>query len=372
MEGVVMDKSFWDGRNVFMTGHTGFKGGWLTLLLKQFGAKVSGYALAPAHEHGIYTAVKADDSVISTIADVRNADSLRNAMVSASPEIVFHLAAQPLVRTSYDKPAETFDVNVMGTVNFLEAVRATPSVRVAVIVTSDKCYENTERLDGYQEDDPMGGSDPYSSSKGCAELVTTAYRRSYFKDGGTAVATVRAGNVIGGGDWSSDRLIPDLIRAFSNRQPLRLRYPHAVRPWQHVLDPLSGYLTLAENMWSEGQFYSGGWNFGPLESDTCSVLDLVCHASELWGEDACWIADASPKPHEAHCLRLDCSRAHTGLDWFPKLSINEAVDWTISWYRTLLAGSEQSIRDLTMKQIEQYESLAFPGSGQLNKARGAC
>ncbi len=260
------------------------------------------------------------------------------------------------MRTSYKTPYETYATNVMGTVNFLEAVRQTPSVRVAIVVTSDKCYENVEVERGYREDDPLGGNDPYSSSKGCAELVTAAYRRSYFNDGKAAIATVRAGNVIGGGDWSEDRLLPDMVRAFSARRPLQLRYPKAVRPWQHVLEPLRGYLMLAEKLWQEGAPMSGGWNFGPRDEDARPVLEVVKLAAELWGSDATWSIDGALAPHEARLLRLDCSRAEALLDWEPAVALEEALEWTVTWYAAHRSG-DLDMRCVTELQIRNYEAL---------------
>lgn len=348
---------FWSGKSVFITGHTGFKGGWLSLLLKRYGSHVSGYALAPTHENGIFASARIADLLTeSTIADVRDGAQLKQAMSSAAPEIAFHLAAQPLVRASYSDPVTTYETNVMGTVNFLEAVRAVPSVRVAIVITSDKCYENYESSVPFREDDPVGGSDPYSNSKGCAELVVSSYRRSFFSDSATRVATVRAGNVIGGGDWSTDRLIPDLVRTFTERATLRLRYPNAVRPWQHVLEPLIGYLTLAEYLWDDREAYPGAWNFGPALEDTRTVLEVVRIAASLWGEGASWTQDTVINPQEAHQLRLDCSLARSALGWSPTLSLEEAVHWTIAWYLGLY-NRTADMRMFTEKQIEDYERL---------------
>jgi len=304
------------------------------------------------------------------MADIRDADLLFKAMEEFSPEIAFHFAAQPLVRASYKDPADTYATNVMGTVNFLEALRRTPSVRVAIVVTSDKCYENRELQRGYREDDAMGGSDPYSSSKGCSELVAAAYRRSFFTDGRVALATVRAGNVIGGGDWAEDRLLPDLIRAFSTRQALRLRYPGAVRPWQHVLEPLRGYLMLAEHLWNGGDTCSGGWNFGPREADARPVIDVVKTAAKMWGDGAEWCINIGLSPHEANVLRLDCSRAQSRLGWNPIIGLEETLEWTISWYRAHLEGNID-MRHFTEQQIEIYEGLQRAPSERRQSAAGA-
>ena len=351
-----MNRGFWNGKSIFLTGHTGFKGGWLSLCLQRLGASISGYALEPAGDICLYEKARIGEGIRSTLGDVRDGESLRRAMEESQPEIAFHLAAQPLVRASYNDPAATYAVNVMGTVNFLEAVRRTPSVRVAIVVTSDKCYENREWWWGYREDEPMGGSDPYSSSKGCAELVTSAYRRSYFNDGRVAVASVRAGNVIGGGDWAADRLIPDLVRAFSAKAPLYLRFPHAVRPWQHVLEPLRGYLTLAERLWHEGTACAGGWNFGPRDDDAWTVLDVVRHAATLWGEGASWRVDHEPHPHEARYLKLDCTLARSRLGWVPVLDLAKALEWTVAWYHAH-QDNHPDMRTFTTNQIERYEAL---------------
>jgi CDP-glucose 4,6-dehydratase len=356
MEDLEMTREFWNGRSVFLTGHTGFKGGWLSLWLQRMGARVSGYALAPAHEHGIFTSARLADGMASTIADVRDARLLCSALATAAPDIVLHFAAQPLVRASYAIPAETYDVNVMGTVNFLEAVRATQSVQVAIIVTSDKCYENREWPWGYRETDHMGGKDPYSSSKGCAELVTAAYRHSFFAESGVALATVRAGNVIGGGDWAEDRLIPDMMRAWTRREPLRIRYPHAIRPWQHVLEPLRGYLMLAERLWNHGTDCAEGWNFGPREEDACPVDWLVRQGTRFWGDGVTWETDNSNHPHEAHYLKLDCSKARVHLGWYPMVDVAKALEWTIDWYRAQHEG-KTDMRTFTQEQMDCYEQL---------------
>ncbi|MBU1138472.1 MAG: CDP-glucose 4,6-dehydratase, partial [Proteobacteria bacterium] len=294
--------------------------------------------------------------VTSWTDDIRSLESLIQAMHTAQPEIAFHLAAQPLVRKSYQSPVETFDVNIMGTVHFLEAVRQTPSVKVAIVITSDKCYENREWPWGYRESDNMGGHDPYSSSKGCAELVTAAYRASYLSQAKVQVATVRAGNVIGGGDWSEDRLIPDMVRAFSSGQKLDIRAPKAIRPWQHVLEPLRGYLLLAKKMWQKSQDCCSGWNFGPSEKDICTVEEVIAKSATLWGNKAQWSVAPGPHPHEATTLKLDCSKANSLLNWRPVFNLDVALEWTINWYRAQ-QKSGADMRALTLQQINAYETL---------------
>lgn len=361
-----LNNSFWNDKSVFLTGHTGFKGSWITLWLQHLGARVAGYALEPTASPCMYMSARVADGMKSTFGDVLDSNGLQAAMKSAQPEIAFHFAAQPLVRASYVDPVRTYAVNIMGTVNFLEAVRQTPSVRSAVVITSDKCYENRDITRGYREKDPMGGSDPYSSSKGCAELVVSAYRRSFFSEGRVALASVRAGNVIGGGDWSTDRLIPDIVRAFAAERPLRIRYPEAVRPWQHVLEPLRGYLMLAERLWEHGSEYACGWNFGPR--DAWPVMDVVRHCADLWGSGARWIADSSPNPHEDRYLKLDSSKAKSLLGWVPALDIETSLQWTISWYRSFING-ETDMRTFTEAQIRDYEERAASTRGGYDTAR---
>lgn len=359
MEDMGMNRDFWKGRSVFLTGHTGFKGGWLALMLQQAGARVSGYALPPAHQPGIFTSARVAEGMVSTLADVRDGQALAWAMADAAPEIVLHLAAQPLVRASYANPVETYEVNVMGTVHFLEAVRRTPSVKVALVITSDKCYDNRELMRGYRENDPMGGRDPYSSSKGCAELVAASYRHSFLTEQGVFLATARAGNVIGGGDWSEDRLIPDMVRAWSGRQSIRIRYPQAIRPWQHVLEALNGYLLLAENLWARGDACADGWNFGPPETDVWTVGDMVQLGRDIWGEGASWQTDHETHPHEARTLKLDCTKAMTHLGWKPLLDVNTALEWTLSWYR-YQQGGDEDMRSFSLDQIRHYAGLGKP------------
>jgi CDP-glucose 4,6-dehydratase len=354
--------SFWKNKRVLITGHTGFKGSWLALWLQELGAEVIGLALEPPTTPSLFEKGRVGEGMISVQGDVRDLDTVVDVFERYRPEIVVHMAAQALVRSSYDIPVETYATNVMGTVHVLEAIRRVETVRVGVFVTSDKCYENTEsKLWGYRETDAMGGSDPYSNSKGCAELVVSAYRNSYFSGTGdgssrAAIASVRAGNVIGGGDWAEDRLIPDVIQAFSTGRPVHIRRPDAIRPWQHVLEPLSGYLQLAEQLWHEGAAYTGGWNFGPAESDAKSVEYVVERLIERWGPDASVVLDDGPHPHEATFLRLDCSKAHTLLGWYPRLSLDDALAWTVEWYRAANEGAD--LRTVTLDQIQRYQDVS--------------
>lgn len=352
-----MNKIFWKGKKVLITGHTGFKGSWLSLWLQSKGALVTGYALPPHTVPNLFDAAHIADGMISIIGDIRNLDFLQSVVAEHRPEIIYHMAAQALVRHSYSYPVETYSTNVMGTLNVLEAIRQTDSVRAAVIITSDKCYENKEWVWGYRENDPMGGHDPYSSSKGCAELIVSAYRNSFFSSNdtsrGVAVASTRAGNVIGGGDWSKDRLIPDIMNAFMEKRPVVIRNPNAIRPWQHVLDPLYGYLLLAENLWTEGKKFSQAWNFGPDDSDMVSVLKITEYLSHLWGDGARWEFDSFRNPHEAHCLRLDCSKARNILGWSPKLNVQKALEWTMDFYRKY--HREEDVLQLLKNQITRYE-----------------
>lgn len=352
-----MSPEFWRGKRVFLTGHTGFKGGWLSLWLQQLGANVVGYALAPPTERNLFESAAVGRGMASQIADIRDREALLGAITDARPEVVFHLAAQPLVRQSYADPIETYAVNVMGTAHLMEAVRASDSVRAVVNVTTDKCYDNREWIWGYREADPLGGYDPYSSSKACSELVTAAYRQSFFNPSDyrrhrTGIATTRAGNVIGGGDWAEARLVPDALAAFARRRPVTIRNPDAVRPWQHVLEPLSGYLMLAERLATEGENYSEAWNFGPDDVDARPVRWIVDRLAALWGEGASWHYDATEHPHEAQQLRLDCSKAHSRLHWRPRWDLNDALRRTVDWQRAFLAGKD--MHALTLAQIAEF------------------
>ncbi len=346
-------KNFFHGKKVFITGHTGFKGSWLCLWLSRLGADVTGYALDPPTTPSLFELARVGELVESHIADVRDAAALADAVLQAQPEIVIHMAAQPLVRDSYKIPVETYAVNVMGTVHLLEAVRGCPSVKAVVNVTTDKCYENREWAWGYRENEPMGGFDPYSSSKGCSELVTAAYRNSYFQHS-VALATARAGNVIGGGDWATDRLIPDCISALLAGEPIQIRNPHSIRPWQHVLEPLSGYLTLAQRLYESGQEYAEGWNFGPSDDDAKPVEWIVSRMCELWGSDARYEIDAGDHPHEAHYLKLDCSKARMRLGWQPRWNLEKALNNIIEW--TNVYRSAGDLRRCCLEQIDSYSN----------------
>jgi len=353
MSSGALDAAAWRGRRVLVTGHTGFKGAWLCLWLARLGARVTGFALAPEGRPNLFELAAVGNQVQSTIGDLRDAGALARALREAQPEVVFHLAAQSLVRRSYAEPVQTFETNVMGTVNLLEAVRQVRSVRAVVVVTSDKCYENRGIARGYVEDDPLGGHDPYSASKGCAEIVAASYRRSFFHEPGMpAIASARAGNVIGGGDWSQDRLLPDLIRAFESGRPALIRNPAAIRPFQHVLEPLAGYLQLAAALLSERAAQARGWNFGPDAASTATVGAVADAAAAAWGGGAAWTTDGSEHPHEAAVLMLDASAARQRLHWTPRLSLARAVADTIDWHRQLGAGADAA--RLCLRQVDAY------------------
>lgn len=346
---------FWSGKKVFVTGHTGFKGGWLVLWLEQLGAIVTGYALAPDQNPSLCELAGVEATMRSVRGDIRDSASLVGAMEAAAPEIVFHLAAQPLVRRSYVEPALTFETNVVGTVNVLEAVRATPTVTTVVAITTDKVYENKEWLWAYRENDRLGGYDPYSASKACSELVISSWRRSYFSGSREiAVSSARAGNVIGGGDWSEDRLVPDCIKAFEKRQKVVIRNPHATRPWQHVLEPVGGYLLLAEKMAEDRNAHSTAWNFGPDPADVKPVGWIVDRLVSEWGGEASWSIEGEGQPHEASLLAVDATLARARLGWSPRLSLPEALQRTVKWYRRLADGVPA--RDLVVDDIHYYQS----------------
>lgn len=353
-----MNKNFWKAKKVLITGHTGFKGSWLSVWLNGMAANVTGYSLPPPTKPSLFEIAHLSEDMTSINGDVRDLEHLKSVVKDYQPEIVIHMASQTLVRYSYDNPLETYSTNIMGAVNLFEAIRQVESVRVVIMVTSDKCYENKDWRWGYRENDPMGGHDPYSSSKGCVELITSAYRHSFFSEEdfenhGVAVASVRAGNVIGGGDWAKDRLIPDIMKAFMENRPVIIRYPHAVRPWQHVLEPLNGYLTLAEKLWEDGTKFARAWNFGPSGDDTRPVSWIVDYLTHLWGDGASWTLDTATNPHEDNYIKLDCSEARSLLGWLPRLDLPTTLDWIVKWYRGFQQGKD--MRQLTQREITLFE-----------------
>jgi CDP-glucose 4,6-dehydratase len=365
---VTVDRKFWRGKSVFLTGHTGFKGGWLTVWLIDMGANVCGYALPPDTEPSYFALCDLERKVKSVVGDIRDGAALTRSIAAARPDIVFHLAAQPLVRRSYGQPAETFETNVLGTVNLLEAIRSTDSVKAVVVVTSDKCYENAEWPWGYRETDPLGGHDPYSASKACAEIVCAAYQRSFFEitKSSASIATVRAGNVIGGGDWSDDRIVPDAIKAFTRGIPLLVRNPSSVRPWQHVLEPLAGYLLLAQRLYHEGPSYAGTWNFGPHEENAVAVSRLADAVARHWGNRAVWRVEKSVSAlHETNCLRLDCGKARALLGWRPRLPLDESVEMTVRWYRAATGQKVANMDEISCAQIHSYEQRVEFGTSKM-------
>jgi len=355
------DRSFWHGRRVFLTGHTGFKGSWLSLWLDALGADITGYALDPPTQPSLFEQAQVAGSVRSIRADIRDFPRLKAAVAEWRPEVVIHMAAQSVVRRGYEDPIETYSSNVMGTVHVLEALRQLKQPCVVVNVTSDKCYANREWVWGYRENEPMGGRDPYSNSKGCAELVTAAYRESFFPPAsldshGVAVASARAGNAIGGGDWTSDQLIPDLMRAFVSGRPCLIRNPSAIRPWQFVLEPLRGYLMLAERLTEDAPRFASAWNFGPADMDATKPVSWIADKlARSWGNHTSWSHDAAMHPEEAHSLKLDASKAKACLDWHPMLPLCPALEWIVEWYRAFQTGAD--LRSITRMQIERYEAL---------------
>jgi CDP-glucose 4,6-dehydratase len=353
MENLAVNPRFWEGKRVLLTGHTGFKGSWLSLWLQDLGVQLSGVSQPPLSEPSLFSSAGVERGMHSHILDIRDLGGLVRAVKQEQPEIIIHMAAQSLVRRSYEEPVETYSTNVMGTVHVLEAARHVPGVRVVLVVTSDKCYENREWVWGYREDEAMGGFDPYSNSKGCAELVTSSYRRSFLASSGVSVASARAGNVIGGGDWSADRLVPDMVRAFERGRTVSIRNPNAVRPWQHVLEPLAGYMLLTEKLWDD-QSYAGGWNFGADEGDSKPVRFLVERLAAQWGTGAHWEVDQAAHPHEAQYLKLDCSKARTRLGWTTRLPLEEGLEWIVDWHRGHARGEDS--RTLTQRQISQYQA----------------
>lgn len=348
-----MNADFWRGRRVFITGHTGFKGAWLSFWLAQLGADVTGFALVPDTEPNLFTLLGIKRRIVSRFGDIREFADFKKAAHAANPDIFFHLAAQAQVREGYAHPARTFETNVMGTANALEVAREIAGLRAMLVVTSDKCYRNDSRLGGYREEDALGGDDPYSCSKACAELITESYRMSFFKDAKCGVATARAGNIVGGGDWSQDRIVPDVVRALMGESTLRLRNPAATRPWQHVLDPLYGYLTLAERLATHGDKFAGPWNFGPAVGDSVTVGDLVGSIQAAWNSGRNWEHDTGPNPPESQRLAVDATKAREQLEWEPRLSSSEMVEWTVEWYKR--CRSDKDAVEITSEQIERFQ-----------------
>jgi CDP-glucose 4,6-dehydratase len=349
-----VNPAFWKGKKVFITGHTGFKGSWLSLWLQEMGAFVKGYALEPNTFPNLFTQANVANNMHSEIGDITDLNHITESMKAFNPEVLIHMAAQPLVRLSYQEPVLTYATNVMGTVNVLEAARKCSNLKAIVSVTTDKCYENKEWAWGYRENEPMGGHDPYSSSKGCAELVTAAYRKSFFNDENSAfLASARAGNVIGGGDWSADRLIPDILRAFEKKEPVIVRNPMSTRPWQHVLEPISGYLVLAQHLFEEGSNIAEGWNFGPKDEDCKPVSWILDKMVTNWGKGASWELDKNNNPHEAGYLKLDCSKAAMRLNWFPKWNLEYTLESIINWHQHYLA--QKNIQEQCLLEIAKYQ-----------------
>ena len=353
-----MNPEFWRGKRVLLTGHTGFKGGWLSLWLQSLGAEVCGLALPPPTEPNLFTAARVGANMQSIIGDIRSLDAVRQAMAGFRPEIVVHMAAQPLVRLSYREPVQTYATNVMGTVHVLEAARHAGSVRCIVNVTTDKCYQNREWVWGYREDEPLCGHDPYSNSKSCAELVTSSYRDSFMRQADIALASARAGNVIGGGDWAADRLVPDTLRAFERGEPVVIRNPDSIRPWQHVLEPLSGYLRLAEHLWNGGQSVAEAWNFGPRDEDARPVQWILERMALAWGQGAGWRLAEGEHPHEAYYLKLDISKAGQRLGWHPHWSLAEALEQINGWHKAFLHGED--MHRVTLRQIACFSQTPEP------------
>jgi len=348
-----VNAEFWKDKRVFLTGHTGFKGSWLSLWLQSMGSVVKGYALEPNTSPALFNEAKVAENMNSEIGDIKDLKQISSSMESFNPDILIHMAAQPLVRLSYVEPVDTYATNVMGTVNVLESARRCANLKAIVSVTTDKCYENNEWEWGYRENEPMGGHDPYSSSKGCAELVTSAYRRSFFsEEGSAAVASARAGNVIGGGDWAADRLVPDILRAFEKSESVVVRNPLSTRPWQHVLEPLSGYLVLAQELYENGQEYAEGWNFGPRDEDCQSVEWILNKMVAKWGEGARWELDKNNNPHEAGFLKLDCSKAAQRLKWTPQWKLDEALDLIVKWHQAFIQGGD--VKKECLDEINKY------------------
>ena len=346
-----IDSKFWQGKRVFLTGHSGFKGSWLSLWLFSLGAEVKGYSLNPPTSPSLFNEAKIDSIIESCVGDIRDQDTLYKSMVSFNPDILIHMAAQSLVRYSYDEPIETYEVNVIGTAKVLEVARSCSNLKAIVNITTDKCYENDDRAAGYKENDSMGGYDPYSSSKGCAELVTSSYRRSFLQGQGIGLASVRAGNVIGGGDWADDRLIPDILKSFENGSSVIVRNPQATRPWQHVLEPLSGYLVLVQKLYQNPKEYAEGWNFGPNEQDVKPVDWILDKMIAKWPNSS-WELDISSSPHEAGFLKLDISKAKSKLGWNPLWSLSYTLEKIVNWHQAWL--NEEDMQTVCLEEIEEY------------------
>ncbi|WPX07796.1 CDP-glucose 4,6-dehydratase [Anaerocellum danielii] len=351
-------KGIYKYRNVFITGNTGFKGSWLTIWLNKLNANVVGYALPPYTVPNMFDICKLSIKSECIFGDIRDYESLYKAMKKSKPEIVFHLAAQPLVRLAYREPISTYETNIMGTVNVLEAARKIDSIKAVIVVTSDKCYENKEWIYGYRENDPLGGFDPYSSSKSCCELIVAAYRNSYYNQIGKALATVRAGNVIGGGDWSDERLIPDCIKALSEAKVIKIRKPKAIRPWQYILEPLAGYLWLGANMLSDNKSFNSAWNFGPEEGNILTVEEIVNLVIKVWGGGSYEIDNPKDNFYETDLLKLDTSKAKSYLGWKPILDIQKTIYKTIEWYKHYYYNKEIDMYDYSLQQIEEYEKIS--------------
>lgn len=349
----MINNKFWESKKILVTGHTGFKGGWLCLWLQSLGARVYGISLEPSTNPSLFELAKISDGMDSYVIDIRDYDKLNERIKKIKPEIVIHMAAQPLVRKSYLDPMETYQTNIMGTVNLLESIRKIDSVRAIVNITTDKCYDNNEWIWSYRESDKLGGFDPYSSSKACSEIITNAFRQSFLNNSQILVATARAGNVIGGGDWSSDRLIPDILKALSKKETIKIRNPNAIRPWQHVLEPISGYLLLCERLCQDGEKWAEAWNFGPEENQSKSVSWIVDRMCQKWGDNASWILDKNIGNHEAENLRLDISKSKYILNWSPKWHLDQTLDEIINWHKKMLNGD--NMKEVILKTIRQYE-----------------
>ena len=348
----MIDRRFWKGRRVFVTGHTGFKGSWLCLWLHEIGAQVKGFALEPPTTPSLFKEARIAELVESETGDIRDLESVTKSIHDFQPDILIHMAAQPLVRYSYDAPIETYAVNVLGTAHVLEAAKNCKSIKSVVSVTTDKCYENKEWVWAYRENEPMGGHDPYSSSKGCAELVTASYRKSYYEDSHIGLASARAGNVIGGGDWALDRLVPDILRAFEKNQPVVIRSPDAIRPWQHVLEPLSGYLKLAQALYQDPRSYAEGWNFGPNEDDAKPVSWILDQMVGSWPGSSWKLDQSAENPHEANYLKLDISKAKSKLHWRPIWSLSETLSQIVSWHKNWISGKD--MQKTSIDEISKY------------------